>query len=313
MTEHNSFVEPDRGSVFLIQSFSTSDGPGIRSTVFLKGCPLSCKWCQNPESKNIRPELMTHDDRCIGCGECVNACKAQAITLEVHDGQIIKRKIARDRCNRCFDCVSVCPADALTRIGEYMSVDQVLTEIDKDSLFIQRSGGGVTLSGGEPLHQAAFAINLLKTCKERGFHTALDTSGYAPWPLIEKAVKCADLVLYDIKPVQTTIHLESTGVDNSSILSNVRKIKHHTTLWLRIPLIPGYTDTQENLDQVILLGRETGAEKISLLPFNRFGDGKYRNLGLAVPLPDVAPLSPEKLKDIMTYMETSGFQVALGE
>ena len=300
---------PDRGSIFLIQSFSTSDGPGIRTTVFMKGCPLSCKWCQNPESKNDFPELMTHDDRCIGCGKCVEACPVHAIIFDGKNG----RAIDRSRCNRCFDCVDACPADALTRIGEYLSVEQVMTEIEKDQLFIHRSGGGVTLSGGEPLLQEPFTINLLKACKDRGYHTALDTSGYGSWSTFNKVIEYVDLVLYDLKHMDAQTHMEGTKVDNLLILSNLRKIPNPTKLWLRVPLIPDYNDTFENLDQIVSISRETTTEKISLLPFNRFGDGKYRNLGLEMPLLDVAPLSKEKIENVKKHLEKSGLPVTVGE
>lgn len=309
MSEPALEIEPDRGSIFLIQSFSTSDGQGIRSTVFMKGCPLTCEWCQNPESKNSYPELMTHDDKCIGCGKCIEACPQQAVKLDAESG----RRIDRSRCNRCFDCVDACPADALTGIGETLSVEQVLTEIEKDELFIQRSGGGVTISGGEPLFQGPFIVNLLKACKDRGFHTALDTSGYAPWSTFEKAFEFVDLVLYDIKHMDSNAHMEATGVDNSLILSNLQQMPTHIKLWLRVPLIPGYNDTAANLDRIVSLSRETPAEKISLLPFNRFGDGKYRNLGLEIPLLEVEPLSREKTESVRKHLEKSGLPVSVGE
>jgi len=302
-------IGPDQGSIFLIQSFSTSDGPGIRTTVFMKGCPLSCKWCQNPESKNAFPELITHDDRCIGCGKCAEACPVQAIMLDGETG----RTIDRSRCNRCFDCVEVCPADALTRIGEYLSVEQVLTEIEKDQLFFHRSGGGVTLSGGEPLLQEPFTFNLLKACKDRGYHVALDTSGYAPRSAFEKIIEYVDLVLFDLKHVNAKTHMEGTDVDNTLILSNLRQIPRSTKLWLRVPLIPGYNDAPENLDQIVSLSRETTAEKISLLPFNRFGDSKYLNLGLEIPLLDVTPLNMEQIENAKKCLEKSGLPVMVGE
>jgi pyruvate formate lyase activating enzyme len=302
-------IEPDCGSIFLIQRFCTSDGPGIRTTVFMKGCPLSCKWCQNPESKKSYPELMTHDDRCIGCGKCVEVCREQAITINTEFG----RRIDRSRCNRCFDCVDVCPADALTRVGEHLSIEQVLTEIEKDEAFIYRSDGGVTLSGGEPLLQGPFTRNLLKACKDRGYHTTLDTSGYAPWHTLEQVIEYADLILYDIKHMDADAHREATGVCNSMILSNLHRIPDRIRLWFRIPLIPGYNDDVENLDRIVSLSRETHAEKISLLPFNRFGEGKYRNLGLEVPKLDVEPLNKQKIENVKQHLERSGLPVSIGE
>lgn len=309
MTNIHEDIESDKGSVFLIQSYSTSDGPGIRTTVFMKGCPLSCKWCQNPESKNSYPELMTHDERCIGCGKCVDACRQRAITFDAVSG----RRIDRSLCNRCFDCVEVCPADALTRVGEALSVDQILSEIVKDELFINRSGGGVTISGGEPLLQASFTSHLLRACKAYGFHTALDTSGYASWPLFENVLEYVDLILFDIKHMDADTHKDGTGICNSTILANLRKIPKHIKRWLRIPVIPGYNDTPENLDRIVSLSRETAAEKISLLPFNRYGDGKYKNLGLAIPMLEVESLSKEKINRVKMHLERSGLPVTIGE
>lgn len=299
----------NQGLIFLIQSYSTSDGPGFRTTVFTKGCPLRCEWCQNPESWHSYPELMTHDDLCLACGKCVEICPEQAITLNTGSG----RKIDRDRCSRCFDCVEVCPARALTTVGEYMSVDQVMTEIEKDELFMVRSGGGVTVSGGEPLLQAPFLIELLKACKERGLHTALDTCGHAPWTVLEKVLQYVDLVLYDIKHMDPRTHLEATGTDNSLALANLRKIPKGIEVWLRIPLIPGFNDSASDLEQIIMLSREISAKKISILPYHKYGDGKYHNLGMEIPLSEINTFSREKLEEIKAYLEKSGVPVSVGE
>jgi pyruvate formate lyase activating enzyme len=299
----------NRGSIFLIQSFSTNDGPGIRTTVFTKGCPLKCLWCHNPESANSFPELMTHDDLCIGCRKCLEVCPLKAVSFHPEKG----RRINRKRCNRCMACVAVCPAKSLTAVGEIMTVEQVMTEIKKDELFMHRSEGGVTISGGEPLGQAPFVRGLLRACQEHGFHTALDTSGYAPWPVLEEILDYVNLVLFDIKHMDPTAHTQVTGVSNALPLSNLRRIPRNIKIWLRLPLIPGYNDSMENLDKVIVLGREKGVEKISLLPFNRYGDGKYLNLGRKIPLPGIEPFSQEKIEKIRSHLERSGVPVTVGE
>jgi len=299
----------NQGSIFLIQGFSTNDGPGIRTTVFTKGCPLKCLWCHNPESANSFPELMIHDDRCIGCRKCLEVCLVKAISFHPEKG----RRVNRKRCNLCLECVSVCPAKSLTAVGEIMTVEQVMAEIKKDELFIHRSGGGVTISGGEPLMQGPFVLELFKACQARGLHTALDTSGYAPWSVLEEILDYVNLVLFDIKHMDPKAHTQATGVSNALPLSNLRCIPRNIKIWLRLPLIPGYNDSWENLDKVIELSQEKGAEKISLLPFNRYGDGKYLNLGRKIPLPGIELFSQKKIEEVRSYLERSGATVTIGE
>jgi len=306
---NSEVTDKERGLIFLIQGYSIQDGPGIRTTVFMKGCPLRCPWCHNPESLNPHPELMTHDAQCIACGKCVDACPVEAITLNKQEG----RKIDRDRCNLCFECVEVCPAEALTKVGEIMTVEQVVEEVEKDEIFYWRSGGGVTISGGEPLLQGPFVTKVLKACKEKGLHTALDTCGYSPWPLLEEVLEYVDLVLFDIKHMDPKAHEEATGMSNALSLENLYKIPNHKTVWLRIPLIPGYNDSEENLKKISALGREIGAERISILPFNKFGEGKYENLGKQIFISDVKPPSKERLHEIQQSIESFGLHVTLGE
>lgn len=302
-------LKQDRGFIFLIQSYSIHDGPGIRTTIFIKGCPLKCPWCQNPESWRFYPEIMTRDAKCILCGKCVESCPVVAISIDPKEG----RKIDRVKCNLCFNCVTACPTGAITKVGKYITVEEIMSEIEKDGIIYYRSGGGVTISGGEPLFQGPFIYELLRACKERGIHTALDTCGYARWSVLEKVLRYVDLVLYDIKHMDPRLHKEVTGKSNAIILRNVRKIPRSIKVWLRIPLIPGYNDSDENLRKVGELGREIGAEKVSILPFNRFGEGKFKGLGSQLHFVGIELPSKEKIKEIQRRIESFGLQVTIGE
>ncbi len=300
--------EEPLGLVFLIQRFSVQDGPGLRTTVFMKGCPLHCRWCQNPESLLSYPELLTRDTKCLSLGKCVAACPVGAITLDEEK----HRRLDRDRCNLCFECVTACPTRSLIRVGEYMTVAQVMAEVERDDIFYFKSGGGVTVSGGEPLFQWQFVYNLLTACKQRHFHTALDTSGYAPWPVLEKVLEHVDLVLYDIKHMDPQRHKEATGKSNRLILSNLRKIPRQKKVWLRIPLIPGFNDSEDNLTRVGELGREIGVEKVSILPYHRLAEEKYHQLGRPYSIADLEPMEEKRLGEIQKFLSGFGLQVTIG-
>ena len=301
-------MEEACGLVFLIQRFSVQDGPGLRTTVFMKGCPLRCQWCQNPESLKPSPELISRDTKCLLLGKCVAACPIGAITLD-HQKH---RNIDRARCNLCFQCVDACPTKALSKVGEYMTVAEVMSEIERDELFYQKSGGGVTISGGEPLLQWQFVYRLLEACKQRHLHTALDTCGYAPWPILKKVLEHVDLVLYDIKHMDPKLHKEATGKGNRLVLSNLRRIPRQKKVWLRIPLIPGFNDSEENLTRVSELGREIGVEKVSILPYHKLAEEKYKQLGKRYTMADIEPPSKERLQEIQKFIEGFGLQVTIG-
>ncbi|HUV59027.1 MAG TPA: glycyl-radical enzyme activating protein [Desulfatiglandales bacterium] len=307
--KNTKIVNRDFGSIFLIQHYSIHDGPGFRTTVFMKGCALKCRWCQNPESWKPYPELMTRDAKCILCRKCIDICPVDAITL----GNNGCRNIDREKCKLCFECVDICPTGALTKVGECKTVEDIVGEIKKDELFYYRSGGGVTISGGEPLCQPSFTHKLLKACKERGYHTALDTCGFAPWSALERVLEYVDLVLYDIKHMDPKPHKEATGKSNALILRNVRKIPRHIKVWLRIPLVPGYNDSDENLRKIGELGREIGAEKVSILPFNRAGEEKYRSIGRQSPMAEIEPPSKKRIHEVQKFIENFGLRVTVGE
>lgn len=262
------------GVVFNIQKYSIHDGPGIRTTVFLKGCPLRCYWCQNPESQKKEPEIILFKDRCTLCGRCVAVCPSGASSLSVASSII-----DRSKCTGCGKCVEACPNDARQLVGKYMTVDEVVEEVLKDVKFYQNSGGGVTLSGGDPIAQLGFALAILKRCKEAGLHTALETCGYTRWSTMEKLLKYTDLVLFDIKHMDSKKHIEGTRTPNSIILKNAKRIAQLKPLKVRVPLIPGFNDSVEHISQLArFVRKELGFVDIELLPYNKLGEVKYDRL-----------------------------------
>jgi len=255
----------------------------------------------------LYPEIITNDLKCIRCGKCQQACPEEAIVM----GQGTRR-IDRSKCNSCLKCAEVCPTGAIAVSGAYMTVQEVVREVERDRLFYQNSGGGVTVSGGEPLAQWEFATKLLKECKAKGIHTALDTSGYAPWEALEKVLDYTDLALFDIKHLDAEQHRKGAGKSNRLILDNARKTAAKVRTWLRVPLIPGYNDSEEHLRRIAEFGLETGAEKISLLPYHVWGKAKYDRLGRRYPMEGTPLPSDEFVKERQRAMESLGAKVTIG-
>jgi len=299
------------GVVFNIQRFSIHDGPGIRTTVFLKGCPLGCGWCSNPESARVEPEIITRDAKCIGCGKCAKACSREAITLSDNT-----RAIRWEKCDYCLKCAEVCPSGAMERAGEYMTVDRVMDVVGRDAGFYERSDGGVTLSGGEPLMQWQFALKLLQEAKRRGLHTALDTTGYADWQSLDEILDFTDLVLYDVKHPDSTRHQEATGVPNERILDNLRKTvaKPGVKVWVRHAVIPHFSDSEEEMAELcrLVLTLRPPVEKISLLPYHKFGEAKYAATGRVYPWKGIATISDERIGELKKLVESYGIKVDVG-
>lgn len=295
-------------TIFNIQKFSVNDGPGIRTTVFFKGCPLACAWCHNPESIHPKPELLYYSSKCIGCGRCITACKQSAVSADGH-----KISINRSKCIRCGACTEACPTDALQMAGKEVSIDEILREIDKDAVFYQQSGGGVTFSGGEPMAQIDALETLLKASKARGLHTAVDTSGYAPWSEFERILKWTDLFLFDVKHLDEASHQSFTGVSNKVILENLRQLsRHKANLGLRLPVIPGVNDSDAHIDRIGALLSSLNIQTVYLLPYHGIAKGKYERLGQVYALDGMKSPSHSEMERLKKRLDNFGLNVRIG-
>jgi pyruvate formate lyase activating enzyme len=297
------------GIISNIQHFSVHDGPGIRTTVFLKGCPLHCLWCHNPESISPLPEVALHPERCIRCGSCTDACQHHAIHLE-DDVPVTLREL----CRQCGQCTDACVADARILIGRKMSTEEVLAEIRKDLVFYARSKGGATFSGGEPLLQDEFLCALLGSCAREGIDTAVDTSGHAPARILERAAEHAGLFLYDLKIMNDDLHQEFTGVSNRRILENLRLL----TVWkkrviVRVPVIPGINDFEDNFAAIAaFVDHLGGIEEVQLLPYHHLGQDKHRRIGGTSSMPAAAPPPPSTLDALAAVLRRTLPTVTIG-
>lgn len=283
----------ESGMVFNIQKYSVQDGPGIRTTVFLKGCPLCCKWCHNPEGISSRPEIILIENRCIACGECRTVCPfGQEITGK---GPLPARP---DQCTLCGACVEACPTGARQTIGSTMTVSEVTAETVKDRIFYESSGGGVTLSGGEPLQQPKFLLALLASLRTAGIRVALDTTGYGCTEHLLAAAKLSELVLYDLKAFDEQRHCELTGVSNRTILGNLKSLDEiHRNVWIRLPVVPGFNDDVAELEKIAdFVAGLRSVTLVNLLPFHRSGLHKYERLGQVHGLDGVEAPSVELME-----------------
>ncbi len=270
------------GIILHYQRLSTEDGPGIRTTVFMKGCPLGCKWCHNPESISIHPQLHWLENRCIGCGTCLKVCPSQAlIRLEA------KLKIDRKACDGCGICAHECPANAIDLLGRQVTADEVIQELVKDEAFFKASAGGITLSGGEPTMQPRFTSAILAGVKRKSIGTAIDTCGLCSWQILAGLLPDVDVILYDLKFIEPVVHQKHTGQENQRILENLQRLSgaldHGKELWVRTPLIPGATCNQENIQAIGSFIRHHLTGKVTrweLCAFNNLCREKYRRLDL---------------------------------
>ena len=300
---------PVPGLVFSIDRFVSEDGPGLRTTVFLKGCPLRCNWCHSPQSISPVPQLLFISQRCIGCGACVEACPQNAQIVSPSE-----RRVLWEQCDNCGKCVEVCPSKALQMAGEWLTVEQVMNVVEKDMVYYRNSGGGVTFSGGEPTMQPKFLLACLKRCKDAGIHTAIDTCGFVKWSVLEEMLPYIDLFLFDLKHMDSGKHKQATGVGNELILENLKGISQQgKPIWVRIPLIPGYNDSEENLRRVVELVRplET-VETVSLLSYNKLAGAKYQFIGKKYELEHLVPHSKDGEKALIKMLSGLGIKAELG-
>lgn len=296
------------GLIFDIKRYAIHDGPGIRVTVFLKGCPLACKWCHNPESISSKREKMYTASTCIGCGECVRACPVKAVSI-TKEGV----KTDLEKCRLCGDCVEICPTKSLEIVGEEKSVEEIMAIAEKERLLIEESNGGITFSGGEPLMQPEFLIDLLKASKQHGFHRTVDTSGFAPEKTLLTVAQDTDLFLFDLKHIDNEMHKKFTGVSNKIILSNLQKLAEiGAEIEIRIPVIGGINTDAATMGKMadFISSLAGNKKKVTLLPYHNIAVMKNNKLGKTPPLLNAEEPNQELLANIKDIFKSYGLEAS---
>lgn len=298
-----------KGIVFDIQRYSIHDGPGIRTIVFLKGCPLSCLWCSNPESQNLKPVVLFDKSKCIDCGKCCHACRSGSINQKHHH----ENKNTSD-CVESSECVAICPTGALTQKGVFSTVEEVIKELKKDTTIYRKSGGGITISGGEPLVQWEFATELLKACQAQGWNTAMETTGYGSNKAVESVFPFVDITLLDIKSSNSDVHKKVTGVTTEKIQQNAVRIAELSQVIVRVPTIPTINAFDEEFVNISHFAKTLkGVDTIHILPYHTYGESKYELLGREYPMGyDIKPLPKEEAEKFKQIVENEGLHCFIG-
>lgn len=296
-----------KACIFNIQKYSIHDGPGIRTVVFFKGCPLRCLWCSNPESQDPKIQIIWDKNKCLKCLHCIDVCPNKAISLS--DNHI---KIDSKKCDACLKCINSCPHKVLSAEGDFLTLEQIMKEVMKDEVFYEESNGGVTLSGGEVLIQHEFASQLLKLLKERNIHTAIETTGYTSKEIFSKFIDNVDLLLFDMKHYDREKHFKATNVYNDLIIENLKiAIYREKEVIIRIPVIPGINSSLEDAKGFCKLLKSVNAKKINLLPFHQFGQKKYALLNKEYTFENTPQLHEEDLLDYKNIFIENGFDCKL--
>jgi pyruvate formate lyase activating enzyme len=295
--------------VLNIQKMTIHNGPGMRTLILFKGCPLHCLWCSTPESQKTEPEIAVYPGKCIHCDQCSSVCSLRAINL---NGNTLR--IDRSRCNNCGKCAQVCYAEALRLMGQPMTVAELLEEVRKESFMYRISGGGVTISGGEPLLDFKFNQELLPALKDEGINIGIDTCGYAPWRHIEPVLPYVDFFLWDIKIMDPVAHQKLTGVSNRLILNNARRVSEkNIAIYIRVPMVPGYNDSEENLRAICIFARGlSSVVQLDLLPLHHLGKSRYESVNRPYPLADTSLVPDSVLLNMKNIVESYGLNCTIG-